>query len=246
MSRLTHQRYVELLHQDGERLVRAGHHHLQAAVPWCPGWDVREVVRHTGSVYRHKVACMQLGRSPGEDGWIREPAPHEDLELWFQDSLELLLDELRSRQPEDATFTWWPEDQTVGFWGRRMALETAVHRVDVESAAGSMTPVDPALALDGIDEVLRIFLVARDQPADADGQHRVDVASDGESWTVELHNDRVTTTAGASPDADARLSGDSEPLFLYLWGRAERDGLEVSGDTTAVDALRRRLVAATQ
>ena len=135
----------------------------------------------------------------------------------------------------------------MGFWARRMALETAVHRVDVQSGGGTVTPVDQALALDGVDEVLRIFLTARGEPArDPDGEHTVAVESGGESWTVRLEPRAVTTSTGADGNADAQLSGESGLLFLYLWGRAHRDGLEVQGDATAVDALRRRLVAATQ
>ena len=247
MTRLAYDRYIELLHHDGGLLGSAARHHLDSAVPWCPGWDVREAVRHTASVYRHKVACMQLGRSPAEDGWIKAPAPHEDLELWFQDSLELLLDELRSRNPDEATVTWWPPEQNVGFWARRMALETAVHRVDVESASSAVTPVDPALALDGVDEVLRIFLTARDAPPAGGGsEHSVSVLSAGEAWTVRLAPRGVSTASGASESANAQLSGDSEAVFLYLWGRAPLDALHVTGDRAAVDALRERLAAATQ
>ena len=37
---------------------------------------------------------------------------------------------------------------------RRMAHETAIHRADAESTAGPITPLDPGLAADGVDEVL--------------------------------------------------------------------------------------------
>ena len=45
-------------------------------------------------------------------------------------------------------------DQTVGFWYRRMALETVVHRVDVETGFGVPRAVNAELAVDGIDEVV--------------------------------------------------------------------------------------------
>ena len=63
-----------------------------------------------------------------------------------------------SHAPGDHAATWWPPDQTVGFWLRRMAHETSIHRRDVESAVGAETPVAPDLAVDGIDEVLALML----------------------------------------------------------------------------------------
>src|SRR5207302_1053045 len=99
MTRLEYSRYLELIRTDGECLAHAARH-LDAPVPPCPGWDVREVVRHTGAVYRHKVACMRLSRRPEQGEWIEQPAPREEPVLWFRDSLDLLLDELGSRKPD--------------------------------------------------------------------------------------------------------------------------------------------------
>ncbi len=46
---------------------------------------------------------------------------------------------------------------TAGWWGRRQALETVVHRVDAERVLGPASPVDPALAADGVAEVLVVL-----------------------------------------------------------------------------------------
>ncbi len=66
--------------------------------------------------------------------------------------------ELDTRSVDDPAHTWWPPDQTAGFWLRRIAHETAIHRRDMESAAREPTPVDDELAVDGIDEALDPFL----------------------------------------------------------------------------------------
>ena len=50
-------------------------------------------------------------------------------------------------------------DKTAGFVLRRMAHETAVHRLDAERAAGREHTIDADLASDGIDEFLFEFLV---------------------------------------------------------------------------------------
>ena len=68
----------------------------------------------------------------------------------------------RRRTP---AWSWWEPDQTVGFWYRRMALETVVHRVDVETQFGPPSAIDAALAVDGIDEVLTLMLAGDDEAA---------------------------------------------------------------------------------
>src|SRR4029453_10276847 len=65
-----------------------------------------------------------------------------------------LLEALGSTDPATLLWTFHPPDQTAGFWRRRMAQETVVHRVDAESAHGRPRPVPAALAADGVDEGL--------------------------------------------------------------------------------------------
>jgi uncharacterized protein (TIGR03083 family) len=245
--RLPPQRYIELLRADGELMATRAPNGLEREVPPCPGWDVREVMRHTGSVYGHKLVCVRLLREPGEGEWQTEPPAGEDTITWFRAAHAALIGELVSHSPSDASYTWFPEDQTVGFWYRRMALETAVHRVDVESAFNAMGDVDAELAVDGIDEILTIMLDPSDEfPADGcDGT--VVVRAGGSSWRVHLAPTR--TEAALSPDGargDATLAGDAAAVFLYLWGRVPAEATERSGDITLVDGLRHRLALATQ
>ena len=66
-----------------------------------------------------------------------EPGPLLD------DAYRQLVEQLDSHRPGDHAATWWPPDQTVGFWLRRMAHETSIHRRDVESAVGARPPWHP-------------------------------------------------------------------------------------------------------
>lgn len=219
---------------------------LDRPVPACPGWDVAEVVRHTAGVYANKVATLRLGRRPAPDEWRAEPPAGSDLLVWFRATLRALLDELIEHDPADHAWSWWPADQSVGFWYRRMALETVVHRVDVEMAVNQVTPVEAALAADGVDEVLSAFLAARDPgdtPARTGG---VAVATGDRRWMVHLDSGVVRVDAHSAADAPAQLTGPAAPLFLYLWGRGSLVGLDVEGDAELVLELRRRLAAATQ
>lgn len=219
---------------------------LERAVPACPGWDVAEVMRHTASVYGNKTATIRLGRQPEQGEWRARPPEGTELVVWFRQSLDALLGELVDHDPDDPAYTWWPADQTIGFWYRRMALETVVHRVDVEMAANDVSPVDAALAVDGVDEVLTVFLQARQQPDRTASTGTVAVTTADEAWTVHLDSAGVRVERGDDTAASAQLTGPPGPLFLYLWGRGTLVGLDAGGDGDLVLALRRRLAAATQ
>lgn len=245
--RLAPERYVELLRADGEQIAATAERGLDREVPPCPGWDVREAVRHTGSVYLHKIATMRAGRSPEKGEWQTAPPQGEDLVMWFRAAHAALVDELLARGPDSPSPTWWPPEQRVGFWFRRMALETVVHRVDVESAFGALGPVPADLAVDGIGEVLEIFLTVRDNPPANDGARGAVLVRGGpEAWRVDLDAAAVHVQP-AQPDAtsSAVVSGDPPELFLYLWGRVPEERVQKAGDEQLARALRTRLAAAT-
>ena len=231
-------RYLACIDAETERLASAVTD-PEAAVPPCPGWTVAEAVRHTGSVYWHKVMCMRLQRPPEEHEWPHDPAVGEDMVDWFRNAHRELRAELTSRGPEAPSPTWWPPEQTVGFWYRRMAQEVAVHRADVESASGAITPVDEDLAIDGIDEVLRRFLADPD-PLPGDGP-TVDVSTSGQSWRVTLLPEGGNVTTDATDLADAIVSGEPSEVYLWLWGRESDEAVRFDGDTEVIRALRKRL-----
>jgi uncharacterized protein (TIGR03083 family) len=241
------ERYLQLLHVDAARITALAGRGLDAEVPACPGWTVREVVRHLGSVYAHKTACIRLGRRPDEGEWDQSPPAGEDLVEWMRARLAVLVDELRARGPAASAYTWFPPDQTVGFWFRRMAQETAVHRVDVESALDEVTPVPDDLAVDGVDEVLKVFLTSEDwSEAPLDGPGRTaEVRTGDRGWRVQLEKDRVVVDE--EPGAvDVTVTGEPSELLLWLWGRRPEAAVRISGDPEAAAALRGRLVLATQ
>ncbi len=247
------ERYLSLLREDGERLAAVATRDLDASVPPCPGWTVRDVVVHTGHVYLHKIANMAT-MGPAE--FPPEPAATGDAVEWFRGAHARLLHELGTRGPSAPSYTWWKPDQTVGFWYRRMAQETAVHRVDAETALDQLSPVADDLAVDGVDEVLRRFLghdMWRDLSpeewggvdAHAGEGQSVGVRTGGWSWQVELHPGRIDVTDGTD-FADAVVTGEPSEVLLWLWGRRPDPVVHVDGDARVVTALRDRLTVATQ
>jgi uncharacterized protein (TIGR03083 family) len=245
LTRIEFSTFLEHLQSDGDRLALVARDHLAKEVPPCPSWTVQDVVTHVAEVYEQKIACTLLQANP--DPWPpRWPAERDPLE-WFADAHQRLLTLLAERGPEAPTYTWWPEDQTVGFWARRMAQETVIHRVDVELSCGRSSSVDPELAVDGVDEVLAIFLAGdwSDAPSDQCHGQRIVVRVGGRAWEVELLRDAVKISAPQG-GSDAEVSGEPEPVLLWLWGRGSSSQLSHDGDATLMTLLRDRLKLATQ
>jgi uncharacterized protein (TIGR03083 family) len=236
---------VQQVRRDGGRLEAVADGRSADPVPSCPGWTVDDLVRHVAEVYEHKIACTLLGHAP--DPWPPEwPADRSAIE-WFTDAHRRLLEMFDRNQPTTPSATWWPPDQTVGFWARRMAHETAVHRYDAELAAEVPMPLDAGLASDGVDEVLQIMLAgdwSEDADDDATGQ-RIAVETGDRRWDVVLERAAVSVE-GAPGDADARLTGEPSDVDLWLWGRVPDDRVSRSGDLDAIRLFRRRLALATQ
>jgi uncharacterized protein (TIGR03083 family) len=247
--RLSHATYIEHVRADGERLAAVAERGLDPPVPSCPGWTVHDVVEHVAVVFLHKVACMRDKTFP--EPW--PPARGDQPTIpYYRATLDQLLQELTSRDEHEYADTWWWDERTVGFWGRRMAHETAIHRVDVELAHADVTPIEEELALDGVDEVLRRFLAGdwSDEPAPARPGDVVHVRCGGTRWRVVMEPQAIAAEVFLDrwPElpAAATVLGDPPSMYLWLWGRGPRDSLTVDGDAAAVDHLRARLVTATQ
>ena len=246
-TRLSPEAYLAHYDADGAAL-RAASTDLTLDVPGCPGWVVRDLLSHVIGVYRHKIAALDLGRAPedGEEGW-GALAPDDDP----REVLRSVHAELRARlvaDPSTAAWTWWPPEQTVGFWQRRMAHETAVHRWDAESAVNGVNgfvALDDDLSADGIDEVLGWLRWEWDDAQDDAHGQKVMVSTADLAWTLTLEPTRVAVEAGASDDAVALIAGDAPGLLLHLWGRPGDHGIATGGDLVALRLLRERVVMAT-
>lgn len=247
-TRLPDARYLELLDRDVAALVAAADD-LGAAVPGCPGWTVRDLLVHVARVYRHKVVAIDTGVEPPEEGDAFALGDGDDPREAVRREHAALRERLVAHDPLAPAWTWWPPEQTVGFWVRRMAQETAVHRWDAESAAYGVdgaSPVDDDLATDGVDELLGwLTWEWGDESAqpEADGQV-VLVSTADHAWTVTLQPTRVSVVGGGS-DGAAFVAGEPSGLLLHLWGRPGDHGVATLGDPVALRLLRERLDEAT-
>jgi len=248
------ERFLELLDADYQRLLGAASGDLAAKVPTCPDWTLADLMEHVSMVYLHKVETMRLGTFP-------RPWPPEDLAPEapadrFTRAYAALTAEFARHTPETAVQTWYEPDQTVGFWIRRMAHETVIHRVDGELAAG-LTPagIPDDLALDGIDELLQAFLAyqAERWPEDfaealaASTGQTVLVATGGRDWTVRLRPTEISVEpADPSTPGDATVTGDPSGVLLWLWRRTDDSAVTFGGDPAITSKLHDLLRIATQ
>jgi uncharacterized protein (TIGR03083 family) len=218
-----------------------------AAVPSCPDWLVADLTEHVAMTYLHKVAAIRERVQPE---WPPELGVVDPLVL-LHDAYGELSALFDAHEPSDPAWSW-TADQTVGFWIRRMAQETAVHRVDAEQAVGERTPVDPELAADGVDEMLAVILpaVQRHWPealggllAHATGEV-VAIRTGGREWRLELSAGGI----GFDPagPADATVEGGPESVLLWVWGREAKPGVTITGSEHAVALARSALAAGSQ
>ncbi|HEX2234740.1 MAG TPA: maleylpyruvate isomerase family mycothiol-dependent enzyme [Actinomycetota bacterium] len=226
--------YIDALERCGEELAEAAEGGLDAPVPSCPGWDVAELVWHTGDVHRFWERIVSLRAR--DRGGIPEAERPDPLELlpWYRDGLERLVRTLRAADPAAEVWTWAPP-HNAGFVQRRMAQETAVHAWDAQAAAGSPHPIETALASDGVDEFLDVFL-----PSDPErlsiGAERVHLhATDGGGeWTVTVREGSLDVDRSHGK-GDAAVRASSSDLLLLLWRRRGPEGLEVFGDRAVLE-----------
>src|SRR5947209_1967828 len=104
---------------------------LSVDVPTCPGWTMSDLVQHLGGVYLHKADCIRLGVEPP---WPPEGLSSQPPDELLERSYRALTAEFDAHRPGDHAASWYVLDQSVGFWIRRMAHETVIHRVDAELA----------------------------------------------------------------------------------------------------------------
>src|SRR5579859_919946 len=150
--------HITALRANGDLLAAAAAQSaLDAAIPTCPGWEMRDLLRHMGSVHRWATRyIVEYLAEPTDSIEDRGgPWPDEsDLVAWFRDGHRTLVHALEEAPADLACWTFLAASSPLAHWARRQAHETAIHRVDAESVQGEITPFPPDFAADGIDELL--------------------------------------------------------------------------------------------
>jgi uncharacterized protein (TIGR03083 family) len=229
--------YLDAITRETEAFAAAVAKGLDAAVPSCPGWVVRDLAGHMGMIHRWVTHIVTTGTTDPVT-WDMEKwgPPVDGVDTWLRDGAAALRDALDTIGPDQPVWTFIGV-QRASFWSRRQAHETAVHRWDAEGAFGAPTAIAPDLAADGLDEVITLFVPRRHSRADVHGTgetvhvHRTD--GPGE-WLIRFGPDGAEVSREHAR-GDLALRGSAHDLLLWVWGRAAADCLELFGDAALLD-----------
>jgi uncharacterized protein (TIGR03083 family) len=244
--------HIDALRRQGEHMAEAAERAgLGVPVPPCSPWLVKDLLRHTGYVHRWAAQHIterpaQILDGPSEEEMLAGGADDAELVAWFRAGHAALAQTLAAADPALECATFMAAPCPLAFWARRQAHETAIHRADAESAAGTTPGYEPAFAADGIDELIMGFGRRRKYAPAADpgaggGRLRVLAADTGDAWLVEAHEGRLQPrrdAAGEADDAACTLSGPASGVYLYLWNRADaaRAGVTITGNPGVLSA----------
>ncbi|MDK0519233.1 maleylpyruvate isomerase family mycothiol-dependent enzyme [Streptomyces sp. ML-6] len=221
---------------------------LDATVPTCPDWTLRDLAVHVGGAHRWVGEILRT-RATEEVTEKQVPRfePKSDdpdvLDAWLAEGAAETVRALREAGPDQEVWTWgW--ERSTGFWARRMAHETIVHHADAALTAKTGYEVPPALAADTIEEWLEIVAFVRSmgdpEAAELTGAgrsihlHATDVP-DAE-WLIEFGEDGFTWRR-AHEKATVALRGTLTDVMLVFNRRLgpDSDRVEVLGDAELLD-----------
>jgi uncharacterized protein (TIGR03083 family) len=205
---------------------------LDATVPSCPEWAVRDLAHHIGEVQWYWGQNVLAQNADARSGGKLTAFPADtDLLAWLGWCTYTLLGALRDAGPDAPCWAWWPAPRTAGAVGRHQAQEVAVHRWDAEgvAGAGASQPLASALAADGVPEFIEI-MVGEDLGV-LPGAVTLTAIDTGESWRVTGDGD------AARSSRVSELRASASDLVLMLYRRLPVPDVDVVGDPMLVAAL---------
>jgi hypothetical protein len=150
--------------------------------------------------------------------------------------------------------------EVSAFWVRRMAHETAMHRIDADLAVRRTPTAMPVeLAVDGVDELLTTFLAREttqwteqyaDELGDWEGRWLM-VSSGAAAWRVTVRPQGASVSSlgpGLLPPAvgcDARIESDPETFLRWAYNRPLTQPVVATGDKPMLEQFKRLLTAVT-
>lgn len=233
--------YLSVIESAAAALVRrAGAAGLDAAVPTCPDWRVRDLVVHQGII--HRWAAAHLRQEPDARHALREEDVLADvaddrLQDWSRAGAAELLQTLRAVDPDvDAMVFLNDAARPREFWARRQAHETTIHSVDALAAELGRFPTAaeaaPAtdVAADGIDEILCGFFTRGRSKLYDDRPFTIEVAPRDSAyrWTLRVGPGGARAQRSGDPAADVVFTGTPAQCYLGLWNRGRE--MSAAGD----------------
>jgi uncharacterized protein (TIGR03083 family) len=247
---LSVERYVSQIRRDivhlADHALTAG---LDAPVPTCPDWVVRDLLSHLGGVHRWATTIVggalngnsrEMFGLPGARG----SAPGDDaLVDWVTAGASALATTLEAAQADLACWTFFGDLPPVVFWARRQAHETAIHTLDAVHATGGELGYDTDIAADGIDELVGGFSSRFAKKLFSEPERTILIAPDNvvDRWFLRFSPDTIAVEPYEGQPEQCSLTGSVQDIYRALWNRGDYE-MVVHGDAD-VFAWRRAAMA---
>lgn len=217
---------------------------LDTPVPTCPGWTLRQLATHVGRGDRW-AATMVAERAetvvdPRTVADGRPPDDQDGTAAWLAAGVQQLVGAVVDVGADTPIWTF-TGPQPAAWWLRRRLHETVVHRADAALALGAPFELPPAVAADGVSEMLTL-IAARppgDEPLlggdDTMHLHATDdhLGAAGE-WMVRPVGNAAEWEPGHAKGTVA-VRGAAADLLLVLTRRLPAGRVEVLGDAAVLD-----------
>jgi uncharacterized protein (TIGR03083 family) len=226
-------------------------HDQSLPIPTCPEWTLRQLVTHVGRAHRWAAEITRT-RSDAfipfravPDGKL--PDDPAEQPAWLRAGAARIIAAVREAGSD---LVWsFTGPAPAGFWIRRMAHETLVHRADAQLAAGAEPEpvIEAAVAADAIDEWLTLLAAGtlsdagqRTTALPAGASLHIHATDDGLGDSGELmirHDASGLTVEPGHGKGDAALTGPAASLLLVLMRRrpVSDPAVTVHGDSAVVD-----------
>jgi uncharacterized protein (TIGR03083 family) len=225
-------------------------HDQSLPIPTCPEWTLRQLVTHVGRAHRWAAEITRTRSAKPipfrevPDGKL--PDDRAEQCAWLRAGAARIVGAVREAGSD---LVWSFTGPTPsGFWLRRMAHETLVHRADAQLAAGAEPEpaIEAEVAADAIDEWLMLRAgglgdadeAAKALPAGACLHlHATDDGLGGRGEWMIRHAAGGLAVEPGHGKGDAALTGPAVSLLLVLMRRrpVSDPAVTVYGDSAVVD-----------
>ncbi|PWN02748.1 hypothetical protein DJ010_10010 [Nocardioides silvaticus] len=261
MTRLEYPDYLDHIRRDSARFREVlADCDPDARVPSCPDWSADDLLWHlTGVQHWWHAMIENRPRTAEEMGYAEPERPegHAALLAAYDAAHSAFVTALEAADPSEPAYSWSgdPANHTVAFTYRRQAHEALIHRLDAELTAGVVTPLDTALAADGVDEALdwmygNLPPWGSFDPLPRYVEFRMPDAGvsvwtqpgifAGTSPGGDVYADEKDMHVVPAPErpADVVVEGVAAALDAWLWKRRDDAGIVVTGDREVYDFVR--------